>query len=330
MPVSGGGNINWGFTSSNAAFCDFSTTMSSAGLGPNYYYVTDPNKTYNGFGPFANANGWVRYRIQCWDTNRTFSDIEEFTVNLSIGPKVNVLFGNSTSPFLNIVSFTGPDYAISGASLLWNVSGATSCSATGPAGWSGSTILLPTGSRSVSYTGTYPTLRTYTLTCTNGTESMTRSVTVEYEGSGGGCFIAGTKVLMADGSLRDIETVLQGESIMTSNGPGTIEKLWHIPYKGNFYAFNASGNYFVTDSHPFMTTEGWKSFNPRKTKLESPDLEVTLLKVGDTLIKEDDSTVLLESIDMKYTEQMVYNFKVSGAEDYYADGYWVHNPIIKP
>lgn len=185
VPLAGGGNINWGFTSTDAAFCDFSTTMSSSGLGPNYFYVTDPNKTYNGFGPFANANGWVKYRIQCWDTNRTVSDIEEITINLSIGPKVNVLFGTS-NPFLNINSFTSSGDGIDTGYLSWNVSGATSCSATGPTGWAGAAISLPTGSRNVFYTGVYPSSRTYTLTCTNGTENQIRSTSIDYDGSGGG------------------------------------------------------------------------------------------------------------------------------------------------
>jgi hypothetical protein len=78
-----------------------------------------------------------------------------------------------------------------------------------------------------------------------------------------------------------------------------------------------------------MTTEGWKSFNPERSRKENPGLEVSLLAIGDTLLKQDGSSVVLEKVDTKYAEEMVYNFKIDGAADFYADGYWVHNANIK-
>ncbi len=180
--LTGGGYFSWAFNSDNAAFCDFSTTMSAPGLGPNYYYVTDPDKVYNNFGPFVNQTGWVRYTVQCWDTNRTVSDTESITFNLTRTPEVNLLFGGSTSPFLAINSFTSSGGGFSSsATLSWNVSGATSCSATGPSGWAGSTITLPAGSRTVSRNSSYSITRSYTLTCTNGTDTVIRSQTVDFE-----------------------------------------------------------------------------------------------------------------------------------------------------
>jgi hypothetical protein len=180
--LTGGGNLTWGYTSDYAAFCDFSTTMSAANLGPSYYYVEDSNKTFNNFGPFANANGWVRYRIQCWDSDRAQSDIEDITINLVRSPEVKLLFGNLSSPFLNINSFTSTGDDIETGSISWDVNGATSCSATGPTGWANLAISLPTGSRDVYYSGSYPVNRTYTLTCTNGTETQIRSTTLYFEG----------------------------------------------------------------------------------------------------------------------------------------------------
>lgn len=184
--LTGGGALTWGYTSQNAAFCEFSTTMSAANLGPSYFYVEDPNKTFNNFGPFTNANGWVRYRIQCWDTARSVSDTEEITITLTRSPEVKLLFGN-TNPFLNINSFTSWGDGIDTGGLSWDVSGATSCSATGPTGWSGAAISLPTGSRGVYYSGSYPVERTYVLTCTNGTETQTRSASIYFEGTGATC-----------------------------------------------------------------------------------------------------------------------------------------------
>jgi hypothetical protein len=40
----------------------------------------------------------------------------------------------------------------------------------------------------------------------------------------------------------------------------------------------------VTDSHPFMTTEGWKSISPEATEKEMPGFEVSPLRIGDVLV----------------------------------------------
>jgi len=181
----GGGNLNWSYDSQNAAFCDFNTTMSSANLGPSYYYVEDPDKTFTNFGPFSNATGWVRYTIQCWDAGRTVSDTESITINLARQPDVDVVFGSS-NPFLAINSFSGIDIDYRTGRLSWSVNGATSCSATGPSGWNGAAIALPNFSKIVYYSGTYEITRRYTLTCTNGTDTVARTASIYFEGSGGG------------------------------------------------------------------------------------------------------------------------------------------------
>lgn len=324
------GSVTWSYSSVNADICDLATSMSNPSAGPAYAIAGGPVATTYTPGPFGNVAGWVDYTVTCWDGNRTRSGTNKIRITTTASVVTNLKFANS-DPFLAITSFSGAldssDDTL--GTLSWSVNGASSCTATGPAGWSGFAISLPTNSKGVRYALSNASRRYYSLTCTNGTESVVKSTSILFPGTGLGCFTAGTKVRMADGTLRDIETVEQGESVMTSNGPGTIEKLWHIPYKGNTYAFNGSGNYFVTDSHPFMTTEGWKSFSPGKSKKENPGLDVSLLKVGDTLLKQDGSTVLLEQVGMKYTEQTVYNFKIDGAADFYADGYWVHNAMIK-
>ena len=74
-----------------------------------------------------------------------------------------------------------------------------------------------------------------------------------------------------------------------------------------------------------MTTDGWKSFDPEGTRELSLGIEVGQLTVGDTLLKKDGSQEKLESFDWKYAETKVYNFSVNGTNDFYADGYWVHN-----
>ena len=146
---------------------------------------------------------------------------------------------------------------------------------------------------------------------------------------GSGCFIAGTKVKTPQG-LRNIEEIKPGEKIITSGGVEKVMKKYEINFKGKLYAFNGSDNYFVTETHPFMTLEGWKSFDPKGSRKESPGIKVSQLKTGDTLLRKDGSQEKLESFDWKYGETKVYNFGVNGTNDFYANGYWVHNVDLTP
>lgn len=148
---------------------------------------------------------------------------------------------------------------------------------------------------------------------------------INITGGGGGCFIAGTKVRLSDDSIKNIEEIDFDENLLTSKESQAVLKKYVIPYTGLVYAFNGDENYFVTPTHPFMTTEGWKSLDPEGTKRESPGLEVTLLSLGDTFIMYDNQTKNLTQLDSKEISTKVYNFGVNGTHEFYADNYLVHN-----
>lgn len=142
------------------------------------------------------------------------------------------------------------------------------------------------------------------------------------------CFIADTKVTMADGTLKNIQDVKIGDIL---KGEKTNNKVlaYHRPLKsdGKIFGFNG-GRLFVTEEHPFKTTEGWKSLNPEKTKQEHIGINVSKLEVGDTLIKESGNEVIgsIESKNVPETTPL-YNFVLSGDRTYYADGFLVHNKV---
>jgi Chaperone of endosialidase len=137
------------------------------------------------------------------------------------------------------------------------------------------------------------------------------------------CFVQDTKVTMADGTTKNIQDVLIWDVLKGSKGNNTVINLIRKNHKGLIYSFNG-GKHFVTDSHPFMTTDGWKSINPTETAKIDPGLEVTQLKIWDILITEK-WKIILESLDGKELPQKVYTFTVDGTHDYYADEYLVHN-----
>jgi hypothetical protein len=130
---------------------------------------------------------------------------------------------------------------------------------------------------------------------------------------------------MADGSTKDIQDVQVGEVLKGEKTNNTVLGLHRPGLNGKLYSFNG-GRYFVTEEHPFKTIDGWKSINPKKTEKENIGIEVTELKVGDTLVT-DDGLVLLETIDSKEEKDNtdLFNFILDGDHTYYADGYLVHN-----
>jgi intein/homing endonuclease len=129
---------------------------------------------------------------------------------------------------------------------------------------------------------------------------------------------------MADGTFKDVIDVQLGDKVKTSGGEGTIIKQYPYTADKVIYSMNGS-DYFVTDSHPFMTTDGWKSFNPEATRIKVPSIETKLLQRGDILLREDGTQERLEAFTFKTEFVTVYNFSVDGTHDFYANGYWVHN-----
>ncbi len=158
--------------------------------------------------------------------------------------------------------------------------------------------------------------------------SATRLVGVNNGSSGyyAHCFIADTKVTLADGSLKLIQDVQIGDVLKGEKTNNTVLG-FHQPKLGDqkLYGFNGEKP-FVTAEHPFMTTQGWKSIDPIQTSKEHIGIEVTQLEVGDVLITEKGS-IVINSIESSVAPEktQLYNFLLDGDHTYYADGYLVHN-----
>lgn len=80
---------------------------------------------------------------------------------------------------------------------------------------------------------------------------------------GGGCLLAGTKLVMFDGSLKEIQDIKQGELVKTLNGAKPVTATWNpetlVEGTPECFEFEFEDGYKVTCSsnHPFLTTEGW-------------------------------------------------------------------------
>jgi hypothetical protein len=146
-------------------------------------------------------------------------------------------------------------------------------------------------------------------------------------GGGGGSFLAGTLVRMSDNTLQKVENIKLGDELKGSEGNVKVTDIFIYESDAKKYRLNDE-IYFVTETHPIMTSEGWKSFNPEGTKIKVPTIEVSLLQKDDILIKEDEKQEILDNTDFITGSHLVYNFGVDNTNDYYANGYLVHNKIL--
>lgn len=163
-------------------------------------------------------------------------------------------------------------------------------------------------------------------------------------GSGGDCFLAGTPILMADGSYKSVEELAVGDAVQGVDGVvNTVIATPQLPLAGRtLYGFNGQ-EAFVTAGHPFLTTDGWSAIDPSQTPAEKHGVITRKLEIGDTLITSS-GEVVVESIEVMTAEmysagsvavggsaavamgyQFVYNPMLDGNHTYYAADYAVHN-----
>lgn len=142
------------------------------------------------------------------------------------------------------------------------------------------------------------------------------------------CFPAGTPVLMADGTEKAIEALQIGEHVLAHDGTKQVATTIMArikPHPKQVYELllDDGNTLTLTDSHPIMTEEGWKSLSPASTKRENLDLAVSPLQIGDC-IHTRDGFCALSAIEPREIVQ-IYNITVSDPHTFYASGILVHN-----
>ncbi len=138
-------------------------------------------------------------------------------------------------------------------------------------------------------------------------------------GGGGHCFAAGTQVLMADGSLKDIAELAVGDQLLSRDPTGgelrpvAVEKVYQA---GQPEHYLINGTLRVTGTHPFMLEQG-----ATRSAAE--------LRPGD-VVQGRDATLTIRSAEKIATESEVFNLTVSDTHTFFVSGgdkdiYWVHN-----
>lgn len=145
-------------------------------------------------------------------------------------------------------------------------------------------------------------------------------ITVYNAERGGGCFAAGTQVLMADGSSKAIEDVKVGDYILTKENERSSKLVkgkiidTHQRIVSGYMIIN--GGLKVTNNHKLWVNNSWK--------------EAGSIQAGDTLIDPNGNLIKVSSIEGLNGKFTVYNLGVDKYNTYFADGVWVHNQKGSP
>jgi hypothetical protein len=148
--------------------------------------------------------------------------------------------------------------------------------------------------------------------------------------SGGGCFTAGTKVTMADGTPRPIEQIMPGDQVQ-SYDPDTLKpclgvvvaKYTHPSREQLQITFTDGRRVTTTGEHPFHAV--YTLSNERIHEYFIPAGE---LLPGDTALAHIDGIPVpaeVATVQVVRENTVVYNFNVTPHHTYIAEGCMVHN-----
>lgn len=134
------------------------------------------------------------------------------------------------------------------------------------------------------------------------------------------CFVAGTPVLMADGSFKDIETVVVGDEVLTFNEEtlsyekGVVVRTITKKNTRDMARLNLSdGTSIVMNAyHPICTNNGWKSLTQHKG--------MPLLEVGDLALSTNGTYIEILSIERWIEEPPIttYNLDIENNDNFFA------------
>ncbi|BBT22257.1 Hint domain-containing protein [Aeromonas caviae] len=155
------------------------------------------------------------------------------------------------------------------------------------------------------------------------------------------CFIAGTRILMADGCERPIETLRIGDRVRDRHGQSNrIQAIERVALGARrLYGLNHLPPFFTAE-HPFLTTRGWAAIAPAMTRTENPALAVLPLFTGMHLLGWSEGgcagnlalaphPVELPVASLSWVDAppatALFNLILDGSHSYVANGLIVHN-----
>ena len=190
-----------------------------------------------------------------------------------------------------------------------------------------------TGVFSSSLTGLDPNAANYVRAYATSSAGTAYGNQVTYYG----CFVAGTKITLSNGSLKNIEEIVVGDKVKSVN-PTTMVTVDRVvtrtmvnPPSNQLLKITFSNGTVNTNTkiHPYYVKgKGWSSVDPSPYQGRE-GFSAVPLAVGDEcqqLEKGKQLTVSIKSIEMLPDLVVTtYNFTVEGTNCYFANGILVHN-----
>lgn len=159
------------------------------------------------------------------------------------------------------------------------------------------------------------------------------------EGGGNSCFLAGTKISMADGTYKNIENVKLYDNVKVfdeSTNQITSRQVLELqsPIREGYYRlhYGNNGEVNVTNEHPFYVKKksgkiNWCSLEPDKTHGFYPYLGfVEQIEVGDQIYTENETWLTVTG--WKWIEGPIQTYNLWDVQDmhtFFANGLLVHN-----
>ena len=163
------------------------------------------------------------------------------------------------------------------------------------------------------------------------------ATTITKKKSTGGCFIAGTKIIMSDMTYKNIEDIVVGDTVIAYNElinsfePRKVTKSYIHHNTPRVLDITLSNGLVlgITPGHPILTTEGWKS-RDLENSIEEHGVIATWLNIGDIIIDYfgNVSIVNIQERDIPISYD-TYNIEVEDCHTFLADGVVVHNMKVE-
>lgn len=160
-----------------------------------------------------------------------------------------------------------------------------------------------------------------------GGASLASAYSWSFTVAAGGCFVAGTSILMANGTSKSIEEIQVGDEVISADTEGRVvigrvlRTMVHTEGSRVLRLSFRVGDELVvvrsTPNHPFFTSDFTHTLTAEN------------LRAGDEVFyhAEDGSLVkaiLIDSVSSGFADK-VYNFEVGPHHNYFAEGLLVHN-----
>jgi hypothetical protein len=154
------------------------------------------------------------------------------------------------------------------------------------------------------------------------------------------CFVAGTMILMFDGSSKPIEKIKIGDFVKSYNYDFNEinSKVLELesPIRDGYYNinFDDGSNLSITDEHPIYIIKnnysGWASINPKKTqKYYYSFFGLEKIEIGDYALQIKNKTIKINGINFINQTIKTYNLKhINSSHTFFANSFLVHNKAL--